>query len=163
MAAFTGTPVKSPIYTEQDNDKLANHEDARGGLECAWSGVYTHTATEGSGTGEVNLVKLPPGKLRVLTDLCRLVTTAFATSADLHIGHRAYTGGDGVAVVEDDNSLADNLDAGGGALDQTLPLPAAGYQEYDSQDGVLIYAMIDTGNIEATDTISLFVVYQRVR
>lgn len=160
MTAFTGTPVMSPVYTLQDNDNLANHEDARGGLECAWSGLYTHVA--GAGTGEVNMVKLPPGKIRVLPDLCRLVSTAMVSTANLNIGHRAYTGADGVAVVEDDNTFADDLDATS-AIDQTLPLPAAGYKEYDSLDGVTIFAMVDTANIEDTDTISLFMVYQRVR
>ena len=119
---------------------------------------YTHTA--GAGTGEVNLIRLPAGKYRILSDLSLIVSSAMVTAADLHIGHRAYTQPDGTAVAEDDNALADNLDAGS-AIDQSLPLPAGGELVIDSRDDLVFYAMVDTANIEDTDTISGYIVYVR--
>lgn len=160
MAAFTGTPVGSVQYNLQTalvQEKMNPVDNA--GMRIAFFN-YTHTATEGSGTGEINLVKLPAGRIRVYSDLSRLVTTQFAASADIHIGFRAYTDeSDGTTVSEDDNAFEDNGDAGGGALDQAFTLPAAGYKDFDSTEGVIIYAMVDTGNIEAADTIHGWIVY----
>lgn len=159
MAAFTGTPVKAPTYTLQTNGNKASTFLVEGARKFATSGLYTHAAAAGAGTGAIDLIKLPHGKIRLFTDDSRVVTSAFAAGADLHIGYRAYTAADGSAVVEDDNAFGDNLDAGGGALDAALDLPAVGYHDFDSKDGVVLFAMIDTGNIETGDTIELFVEY----
>lgn len=158
MAAFTGTPVKSDQYTLQTQSWSKVSVDVINKLELARFS-YTHAA--GAGTGEINLIELPAGRITVYPDLSRLVSSAFAANADLHLGYRAYTGADNVAVVEDDNAFGDNLDAGGGALDQAWTLPAVGYFRFNSRNGVLIYAMVDTGNIEDGDTIDGWVAYVR--
>ncbi len=165
MAAFTGTPVNSSLMADQKDasavGKRADSLDVDAKLHMAYV-LYTHDAAQGAGTGEIDMFRLPPGRLRIIPDLCRLVTSAFATNADLHIGTRAFTNLDGTAVAEDDNRFADNLDAGGGALDQTLPLPAAGQADLNSREGIDVYAMVDTGNIETGDTIGLMCVYQKI-
>jgi hypothetical protein len=159
MAAFTGTPVKAPTYTLQTNGNKASSMHVEGVRKFATSGVYTHAAAAGAGTGAVDLIKLPHGKVRLFTDASRVFTTQWAANADLHIGYRAYVGSDGVTVVEDDNAFGDNLDAGGGALDAALDIPAKGYHDFDSKDGVVLFALIDTGNIETDDTLELYVEY----
>jgi len=158
--AFTGSPVNATIYQNQvDGDGTKNvTADVTGKMRIARFS-YTHAA--GAGVGEINLVKLPPGKTRVLTDLCRLVTTQFASNADLHIGHRAYTNLAGTAVAEDDDVFGANIDAGGGAIDAAFTLPAGGIKEFDSRGEVGIYAMVDTGNIEDDDTINGYIVYTK--
>ena len=156
--AFTGSPVKSNEYTNQTASHTKVSVDVINKLELARFS-YTHAA--GAGTGEVNLIELPAGRITVYPDLSRLVTTAFAANSDIHIGYRAYVGSDGVTVVEDDNAFVDNGDAGGGALDTALVLPAAGFHRFDSRNGVLIYAMVDTGNIEDTDTIGGWIAFVR--
>jgi len=154
--AFTGSPTKSTEYTNQvDGNKKAAPFHDKPVRYAPFS--YTHAA--GAGIGEVNLVRLLPGRIVVLPDLSRLVTSAFAANADIHIGTRAFTNPDGTAVAEDDNRFADNEDAGGGALDKAFPLPAGGKETLDSRDGVIVYAMIDTGNIEDNDTIDGYVAY----
>jgi len=163
MGAFTGTPISSVQHGRQVNLPMlfADVSDVDTRLRVSYFS-YTHTATEGAGTGEVNLVRIQAGRIKVLSDLCRLVSSDMAANADLHLGFRAYTDESaGTAVAEDDNAFADNLDAGGGALDQTWPLPAVGgITLLDSQEGITIFALIDTGNIEDTDTIEGYVVYQ---
>lgn len=120
---------------------------------------YTHTG--GAGTHDVNLCKLPPGKVRIIPDLCRVVASQMVATADLHIGTRAFVNEDGTAVVEDNNRFADNLDAGGGAIDQTFPLPSTGapWHDLDSKEGITVYADVDTANIEDTDTIHGYVAF----
>lgn len=156
--AFTGSPTSSTEYAKQTGKATKNDVSVVGGKLRVASFSYTHSA--GAGVGEVNLVKLPAGRKRVFADLSRIVTSQFAATADLHIGHRAYTDADsGNTASEDNNAFADNLDAGGGALDQALPLPAVGYKDLNSREEVTIFAEIDTANIEDTDTIDGYIVY----
>jgi hypothetical protein len=156
MAAFTGTPTSASAYAAQISAEKAPALEVMGAMKVAFFD-YTHSA--GAGTGEVNLVSLPAGRIVIYSDLSRVVTSAYAATADLHLGFRAYTHQDGSAVAEDDNAFLDNADAGGGALDQAWVLPAGGVTELNSQGGITIYALIDTGNIENTDTLSGWVCY----
>lgn len=161
MGTFTGSPVSSTQHGRQVDVPMlfADVNDVDTRLRVSYF-TYTHAA--GAGTGEVNLVRIMAGRVKVLSDLCRIVTSQFAVNADLHIGTRAFTDESAqTAVAEDDNRFADNLDAGGGALDQVWPLPAVGgITSLDSQEGVTIYSLINTGNIEDTDTIEGYCVYQ---
>jgi len=163
MAAFTGTPVNSDLMADQkDADSTGARADSlatSAGVHAAYA-EYTHSSTAGTGTGAIDMFRLPAGRLRILCDQSRVVTSAFASNADLHIGYRAHTDLDGDAVVEDDNAFSDNLDAGGGALDVAWALPTGGILELNSEEGVDIYCLVDTGNIEATDTINLLCLYQ---
>lgn len=155
MAAFTGTPTDS---TQRANEKdSAVKVDLRdsSGLRVKVA-EYTHTA--GAGTGAVNMFKLPPGRIRIYPDLCRVISSAMVATADLHVGHRAYVNEDGTAVDEDDNEWADNLDAGS-AIDVALADGGTTNNVYNSQDGIEVFCTIDTEDIEDTDTIYLLMVY----
>ena len=165
MAAFTGTPTSSAQYTSQAG--------SIGGpiWNVGLNGkpfTYTHLAAAGAGTGEVNLLRLPPGRLTIFSQLSRIEATQEAANADLHLGFRAYTEPDGDAVAEDDNAFLDNADAGGGAISSVFLLPAVtaaagpGITQINSRNGFILYAMIDTGNIETDDTISGYVVWAQV-
>jgi len=160
MAAFTGTPASSVEYAKIGTRDL-NAFDTQANLQVSVAN-YTHAG--GAGTGEINLVKLPAGKIRIHSHLSKIWASQFATSADLHLGYRAYVGGDGVTVIEDDNAFADNLDVAAAAIDATFALPSAlgEYLEFDTQDGLILFALVDTGNIEDADTINLVVVYSTI-
>ena len=149
MAAFTPSPTSSLQYADQLTAQMVDRVIG-GGVVEEWSFKYAHTV--GAGTGEINLIKLPAGLIRVNVDKSRIVSSAMVATADLHIGYRAHTNMDGTAVAEDDNAFADNLDAGS-AIDQAWVLPAVGFLDLDSEDGVVIFVLIDTANIEDTDTI----------
>lgn len=165
MAAFTGTPTSSAQYAAQVATSSTAKRSAAEVTATLRVGYfsYTHLAAAGAGTGEVNLIRLPPGRVRIFSDLSRHVTSQFAVNADLHLGFRAYTEPDGDAVAEDDNAFLDNADVGGGALDAAWVLPAAGSQAFITPLGLIIYAMIDTGNIETDDTIEGWVVWGGVQ
>lgn len=164
MAAFTGTPTGSTEYNQQVG-AVGGPMLASGTLKLM-PFSYTHAA--GAGTGEVNLCILPAGFIRTFSVLSACATSALAANADLHLGFRAYTEPDGDVVAEDDNFFGDNLDAAtGGSLGFTLPATpgVAVFRVRHSNGtykgkGLVIYGMIDTGNIEDTDTIAGYVAYQ---
>jgi hypothetical protein len=120
---------------------------------------YTHAAE--NGTGEINLVKLPPGRLCIYSDLSRIVTSGMGTNADLHLGYRAHRTEAGVAVEQDDNALLNDHDTSGG-VHESFHLPSSGSLELESQEGITIYMMIDTGNILTGNTISGWIMYSRI-
>jgi len=165
MAAFTGTPTSSAQYTSQAG--AIGGPIWNVGLK-AKPFTYTHLAAAGAGTGEVNLLRLPPGRLTIFSQLSRIEATQMVATADLHLGFRAYTEPDGDAVAEDDNAFLDNADAGGGAISSVFLLPAVtaaagpGITQINSRNGFILYAMVDTANIEEDDTISGYVVWAQV-
>lgn len=152
MAAFTGSPTGSTEY----NLTLGITQGGVAFLEQPRIRYFNYTHAAGAGTGEVNLVVLPEGQVRIYSEFSRLASSQFAANADLHLGFRSYTEPDGDVIAADDNAFADNLDAGGGAITHAAwPLPAApGITTLNSRTGVTIYSLIDTGNIEDADTIA---------
>jgi hypothetical protein len=122
------------------------------------SGSLTFT---GAGVGTAKMFRLPPGKVRVWSIFSRLVCPQGTTNADLHVGYAAHVNEAGTPVVADDNAFADNLDLGAAALAQSLPLPAVGYLDLDSQNGIDVEVMIDTANSPAAGEMMLCLAYQR--
>lgn len=160
MAAFTGTPTGSTQY----NLATGVTQGGIAYLEKLRLRRFSYTHAAGAGTGEVNLVFLPEGQVDIYSELSRLATSAFAATADIHLGYRAFTEPDGDAVVADDNAFMDNGDAATGITHAAWPLPAApGITSLNSRGGITIYAMIDTANIEDTDTIAGWVVWAGMR
>ena len=94
MAAFTGTPTGSTQYNSTPM-QYTNYVKA----------VFSYTHAAGAGTGEVNLLKLPAGKIVIYSADSRIATSAMATGADIHLGYRAYVEPDGDAVVESQQRL----------------------------------------------------------
>lgn len=131
------------------------------GYEVAFCEVWT---AGGSPRTDVtlSLFTLPPGKIQVYPSLSRIIASDMAANADLHVGHAAYTDPSSAAptVAAVVNKWADNLDAGGGAIDAALTGKEG--EVFHSTDGVTVTALIDTGNIEAADTIQAWMVYRRI-
>ena len=122
--------------------------------------TFTAAGYTTAAAGDIALIRMPPGAVRIMPDLCRLVCPAGTATSDLDIGISAYKGIDGVTVALAGIALADSLDVGGGALDQTLPLPAtASMLEVNSQSGFDIVCSFDTANSPASGDMYLTVVY----
>ena len=121
--------------------------------------TFTAAGFTTAALGDIALIRMPPGAVRILPDLCRLVCPVGTVTSDLDIGISAYKGIDGVIVALAGIALADSLDVGGGALDQTLPLPANGLLEVNSQAGFDIVCSFDTANSPAAGDFYLSVVY----
>ena len=154
--AFTGSPTSSTEYARQIAGKTPWQDLADGKAKF----TYTHAA--GAGVGEVNLIWLPAGRITVYHTASLVRASQMVATADLHVGHRAYYDPvAGATVAEDDNEWLDNADTGGGAIDSALLLPAApaAFTTYNTQGGLIVYALIDTANIEDGDTINGFITY----
>ena len=151
---FTGSPLSSTQYAAQIA-AMAEAADINSPMRFAY-GKYTCAE---AGVGEINMFKLPAGRIRFYPDLSWLISSDMSANADLHIGHRAYVNEDGTVVAEDDNEWANDLDAGGGALDQDVDSVVTSPTLYNSQDGIIVYITLDTGDIDLTDTIELWFAY----
>jgi hypothetical protein len=122
--------------------------------------TFTAAGFTSAAAGDISLIAMPPGAVRIFPDLCRLICPVGTATSDLDIGIAAYTNAAGTAVALSGIALADSLDVGGGALDQTLPLPTNGLLEINSQAGFDIVCSFDTANSPAAGDMYLTVVYQ---
>ena len=157
--AFAGSPTDSVQRAAQRSaTKISAHDWGR--LQYAFFD-YTHSA--GAGTGEINLLLIPAGRVRILTDLCRIITSDMEANAVMDVGYRAYNDPEAAtpAVVEDDNYFQSASAVGAGARDEALLLPASGHPVFNTRFGLEIFASIDTGNIADGDTLSGFIAYVR--
>ncbi len=159
--AFTGSPTSSVQRALQKGGgggKVEQHDFSR---MMVAEFYYKHAA--GQGVGEINLIKLPSGKIRIYPNLCEIITSpTFTATVDLHIGYRAYTDPEAStpAVIADDNYFADNLDPAT-VLKQSWPLPLI-HPVFNTRDGFEIFIMLDTSTgLEDDDVIEGCVVYSR--
>ena len=153
--AFAGSPTSTPQHAR---DIVGPMRDPSDPTLQFFNFSYTHGA--GAGVGEVNLRQLPPGKWQIVCAKSRVQTdAAFVATSDLHVGFRACQDQYGRALAADDNAFANNLDVGAGAVDTAFAMPAGDYPGItepilQSPTGVIIYAMIDTANIQDTNQIN---------
>lgn len=163
MAVFTGSPVDTGVRAAQKGD-LPIGGDIQGNLYVAPHVSYIHTL--GAGTGEINLVKLPAGRVVIYPRLSRIRTSAFAATAQYHLGHRAFVKFDGTVVPENNNEWLDNVVATAVTNDFWAALvtgaETAEAAEYETIDGLELFMLVDTANIEDTDTVDVDVVYSLV-
>jgi hypothetical protein len=153
------SPSKSEQYAKYDAQPRQYVPSSDWGSKLRYSfGKITFTA---AGQGTAQMVRLPAGRVRVLSDLSRIICPAGTTTSDLHVGYGPYTKQDGTAVARVDNAFANDLDVGGGAIDQPFPLPAEGFIEFDSRDGVDIEIMIDTANGPASGNAYVMVAFMQ--
>lgn len=152
------TALSAPTYALQANARFAPSRDTDPAIID--SGLWTHT-TALAGTGEINLFKLPPGRVKVFVDTSRITTSQYEATSDLDIGHRAYTEPDGTAQGQVYTTFATALDVGGGAIDAAPLAPTAGIREFNSRDGVVIFARIFTADIEDADTLRVWFHYTK--
>ena len=153
-------------YASQIGNTTAGAESTLAGADLKVANfTYTQVA---AGQDDFSLVTLPAGKIRVYPTLSYISIPDMTASADFHLGHRAYTQSDGTAVAEDDNEWMDNVDSGGGAV-ANIWSSVTGFvsatiltNEYDTVEGLTIYGMVDTANMDASDVLSGFVVYSHV-
>ncbi len=154
--AFTGSPVNSV----QRALELANKSEPRDSskLYIRYAN-YTHTA--GAGVGEINMFTLPAGRIRIYPDLCRQMSSAMVSTANLSVGHRAYVNEAGTTVAVDVDEWLTDADASS-ALDAVLGDGGTTLNQYESQSGIIVYIAITTANIEDTDTIQLLMVFSHI-
>jgi hypothetical protein len=121
-----------------------------------------------SGVGDIgstiDLVRLPPGKLRLLGDLSICAVSALGSSRTLAIGWTAYTGSDGVAVNASAAGLNAATSVASAAVLQVGTAAVLGGDQtklFDSAGGVLIQAVLAGGTIPDGATITGYVAFAK--
>jgi hypothetical protein len=124
--------------------------------------TFTVAGFTSAAAGDISLLRLPPGNLRIRNDLSVIICPVGTATSDFDMGVAAYTKDDGSAQSAQHIALADSLDVGGAALNQHLPLPAAGAGLIvNSRDGAVVVCSFDTADSPAAGTLYLKLVYQK--
>lgn len=134
-----------------------------------WAGrlrvaYFSHTQSGAGDAGStVDLVKLPAGRIRVMTDLCKIANSAFGAARTLDVGYQAYTAKDGTTTAADPDALttavidvsaaATNFLATAAGADPTLYI--------NSRDGVTIDCVVAGGTIPDAATLYGVIVYMK--
>ena len=157
--------ISAPVRSAQYNDAFINRAKV---LAYDWGaklrtsyGKLTFTAAgfTSAAAGDLALIRMPSGKVRIYSDLSRVVCPIGMATSDLDIGISAYTNEVGATVSFAGAVLADSLDVGGAAIDAAFTLPLGGFLEVASRDGFDIVASFDTANSPAAGDLVVAVVY----
>ena len=154
ISVFTRANV-GPFSTPPAKQKSSNWGgDLRASFEKL---TFTAAGFTTASLGDIPLMMLPPGSVRLLCDLSRTICPVGTASSDLDLGYGAYTTQGGTAVSADYDGISASLDVGGGAIDADID-DIANYFEFDSVSGVQIGCSFDTANSPASgDLVSLLV------
>jgi hypothetical protein len=155
-------PSKSAQYTDATATPPAAVKAYDWGAKLRASHASLTFTTAGFTTasaGDIKLIRMPAGKVRILTDLCRIVCPVGTATSDLDIGYGAYVNAAGTPVNADGDALGASIDVGGGAIDAALDLPANGILEIESQSGFDIVCSFDTADSPASGALKLTIVY----
>jgi hypothetical protein len=104
------------------------------------------------------MLRLPAGRIRILSNLSRVTCPAGVSGAVLSIGHSGWTRRDGTTQAPVANAFL-NAQSITSAVDMAFNLPAApgtgGATEIESQGGTDITATVATQNSPATGDLIL--------
>jgi hypothetical protein len=115
---------------------------------------FTQGAAAGDATSTQSLIKIPPGKVNVHLALSRIAFSAFGASRVLDIGYTAYTNPDGTAVAADADGIANDIDvSSAGNANPTGIVGGDEIIQFNSKEGVTIYATVAGGTIPAAATL----------
>jgi hypothetical protein len=157
-------PTKSSQYTDYSASPrtMVSARDWGSKLRASYAKLtFTAAGFTTAAAGDLALVRMPPGKVRILVDQSWVSCPIGTATSDLDIGLGAYKDNTGATIALSGAQLADSLDVGAAAIDQALPLPAAnGIVEVESQDGFDIVASFDTANSPAAGALEVTVIYQ---
>jgi hypothetical protein len=153
-------PSKSAQYTQYTASPktFVDPYDWGSKVRCSFAKLtFTAAGYTTASAGDIGLIKLPAGKVRILGDLSRIICPQGTSTSDLDIGWAAYVGQDGVAVTANEDGIAASLDVGGGAINAALATGTV--VEFSSQAGVDIVCSFDTANSPASGSLILLLVY----
>ena len=139
-------PVKNPAYNSGGRERVAYFGFTQSGI--------------GDIGSTVDLINLPPGKVRLLKTDSKFVCSAFGALRTLSIGHLAYTKPDGSAVA----AVTDNILTAGDVSAAAAIACGAGANAlgddptilFESKDGVTLQASVAGGTIPDLATLKGF-------
>ena len=136
---------------------IENSHNLHGRLRVAY---FSHTQSEaGEVLSTVKIVKLPPGKIRLLGALSRIEHNWTESTVDMDIGWAAYVDLDGTAVSDNDDGLDADVDveATGSIAIGTVVTGAT--KVFESRDGVDIVLKAQAAGLGINDTVEGYLVY----
>lgn len=129
----------------------------RTGISSGDRSLFFEGVTVAATTGHINLIMVPPGRVRVLPKLSGFIMANGAATAEVSIGTAAYQASNGVAVA----AVADSLMTAAlvntcvlGSARTIMTMPANGGLLLDSVEGVGITATVTVANTAANGTYS---------
>lgn len=152
------TPSKSLQYTDFSASPkvMVKPHDWGSKIRASFSKLTFTVA----GQGTAQMIRLPAGSLRILTDLSRIVCPAGVAGALLDLGHAAFVNQAGATVAAAPTAFVLNQSITS-AIDIAWTLPADGYFDFDSREGVDIEVVIDTQNSPAAGDMICLAVYMQ--
>jgi hypothetical protein len=123
---------------------------------------FEHTQSgAGEATSSAAIVKLPPGKVRVLGPDSHAYVNWTTASATLDLGWDAYTNINGVTVVADPNGLDDGIDVelAGFQTFGSAVVASGGTKVFESQDGVVLRVTSQDVALASASTIAGYICY----
>jgi len=156
------TPTESAQYTSAQSQDRVQGIYGETPLQFMY-GKFTSTA---AGAGTVTMFTLPAGRILLHLDLCRVYAEQGVSTADLDIGHGAYTNQDGTAVAADVDEWVASADVGAGIIDVTFT-GTAGVKatvlvdELNSKEGIPLTMTVDTANWDDDDYCEVLVYYSK--
>ena len=137
---------------------VENSHNIHGRLRVAY---FSHTQSgAGDANSTVEIVRLPPGKIRLLGALSRIEHNWSVATVDMNVGWAAYTDLDGAAVAADPNGLDAAIDVdAAGAIAVGSALGTADSKVFESQDGVSIELQAVAAGLADGDTVEGYLVY----
>lgn len=125
--------------------------------------TFTAAGFTTAAAGDLSLIRMPAGKVKILPDLSRVICPAGTATSDLDVGYGAYTDQDGTAVALDGDAFVASADVGGGAIDAAFDAATVVGLEFESRDGFDIVASFDTANSPAAGDMIVVVAYLHAR
>lgn len=163
LAGAVTTESSTEYTNETASPPVKVASSTKGGKQRIAYFSFTQSAAVGDANSTANLVKLPPGKVRLLKPESRFVCSAFGAARLLDIGYLAHTKGDGTAVAASQDTILDGGDVAAAAKLEcgagTNGLGTDATILFDSRDGVSIQALCSGGTIPAGATLKGFFTY----
>ena len=154
-------PVQSAQYVNYAAHTKQKPYDWGARLRVSFSKLtFTAAGFTTAALGDIALIRMAPGKVRLYVDLCRIICPIGTATSDLDVGRAAYTKQDGTAGALLGNAYADSLDVGGAAIDAAFTRPlTVKFDEVDSIDGFDLACSFDTANSPAAGDMYAWAVY----
>src|SRR6185369_4642663 len=125
--------------------------------------TFTAAGFTSAAAGDISLIRMPAGKIRVWRNLCLVICPVVTATSDLDIGIGAYTKTDRTTQTLSGAALAGSLDVGGAALSQNFITGSdalVAIVEVESMDGWDLVCSFDTANSPAAGDMYVGIVYQ---
>lgn len=122
--------------------------------------TFTAAGFTSAANGDIQLIRMPAGKVRILSYLSWIVCPIGTATSTFDLGIGAYKNNAGTTVALNGNQLAAALAVGSAALNAVFPLPAVSrLVEIESQAGFDIVCSFATANSPAAGDLIVHVAY----